>query len=152
EFLLGALAKDHVELDLAGLPVAIVPGARIERLAAHARLEPKAAQHLHGVAADLDAGAQPRELLRLLVNGDVDADLSQSRAARKPAQAGTDNPNRKRFCHRLPTMPPAREPAPYYAGRNPAFVKAARPSSDASASRKACTAGLCSRAFTSAKS
>src|SRR5262244_265102 len=44
EFLLGALAKDHVELDLAGLPVAIVPVARIERLAAHARLEPKAAQ------------------------------------------------------------------------------------------------------------
>jgi len=31
EFLLGALAKDHVELDLAGPPVPVVPGAWIER-------------------------------------------------------------------------------------------------------------------------
>ncbi|MDH6689815.1 hypothetical protein AB7M56_001835 [Bradyrhizobium elkanii] len=39
-----------------------------------------------------------------------------------------------------------------YAGLNPAFVNAARPSSDASASRKACTAGRCLRAVTNAKS
>src|SRR5215475_5216728 len=51
-----ALASDHVELDFAGPPVAVVPGARIEGLAAHALLQPKPAQHLHGVTADLDAG------------------------------------------------------------------------------------------------
>ena len=57
ELLLGALAKNHVELDFAGAPVAVVPGARIERLRAQSRLQPQPAQHLHGVAADLDAGA-----------------------------------------------------------------------------------------------
>ena len=38
------------------------------------------------------------------------------------------------------------------AGRNPACSSAARPASDASKSRKACTAARCLRAFTSAKS
>ncbi len=79
ELLLGALAKNHVELDFAGAPVAVVPGARIERLRAQARFQSEAAQHLHGVAADLDAGAEPRELRRLFVDGDVDADLPQRR-------------------------------------------------------------------------
>ncbi|MGY4626775.1 hypothetical protein ACVWY3_004531 [Bradyrhizobium sp. USDA 4486] len=39
-----------------------------------------------------------------------------------------------------------------YAGRKPACCSAARASSEPSASRKACTAGRCSRAITSAKS
>jgi hypothetical protein len=39
-----------------------------------------------------------------------------------------------------------------YAGLNPACVSAARASSDASTSKKACTAGRCLRAVTSAKS
>jgi hypothetical protein len=56
KLLLGALAENHVELDLAGAPIAVVPGARIERLRAQPRFQPEPAQHLHGVAADLDAG------------------------------------------------------------------------------------------------
>ena len=147
EFLLGALAEDHVELDFAGTPVPVVPGARIERLRAQLCLEPEPAQHLHGIAADLDAGAEPGELARLLIHGDVDADPPQRRRGRKTAHARADDRNRQ-------WSSPSRFPRPrrLYAGRNPAFVSGARPSSDASASRKACTAGRCLRAFTSAKS
>ena len=74
ELLLRALAKDHVELDVAALPVAIVPGARIERVLAHPWLEPERAQHLHRIAADLDAGADAGELGGLLVDHHLDAD------------------------------------------------------------------------------
>ena len=94
ELLLGALAKDHVEFDFAGAPVAVVPGARIERLRAQPRFQPQPAQHLHGVAADLDAGADPRELRRLFVDGDVDADPPQRRGGRKPTHARADDRNR----------------------------------------------------------
>ena len=60
--LFGRLAEDHVEADLAGVVFPVVPGARIERTGAHQRLEAEAAQHLHGIAADLNAGAEPGEL------------------------------------------------------------------------------------------
>ena len=46
---------------------------------------------MHGVAADLDAGAEPRELLRLLVDGDVVAGLAQRRRRGEPAHAGADD-------------------------------------------------------------
>src|SRR6185437_1471995 len=98
-----ALAEDHVELDFTGAPVAVVPGARIERLAAHARFEPEPAQHLHGVATDLDAGAEPGELARLLIYGHVDADPPQRRRGRKTAHAGADDRNVERLCHLFPT-------------------------------------------------
>ena len=150
KFLFGALAENHVELDFAGAPVAVVPGARIERLAAKSLFQPEPAQHLHGVAADLDAGAEPRELRRLLVDGDVDAYPAQRRGGGKATHAGADNRDRQSSRHPIP-------PRSFFlfsvqAGRNPARSSAARPSCDASAPRKACTAGRCLRAFTSAKS
>jgi hypothetical protein len=94
KLLFGALAEDHVELDFTGAPVAVVPGARIERLRAQPLLQPQPAQHLHGVTADLDAGANPRKLRGLFVDGDVDADPPQRRGGRKPTHAGADNRNR----------------------------------------------------------
>ena len=96
EFLLGALAQNHVEFDFGGAPVAVVRGARIERLRAQSRLQPQPAQHLHSVTADLDAGSQPRELRGLLVDGDVDAvdRCSCLPAGRKPTHAGADDRNR----------------------------------------------------------
>ncbi len=94
EFLLGTFAENHIEFDFAGAPVAVVPGARIEGLRAQPCLQPEPAQHLHGVAADLDAGADPRELRGLLVDGDVNADPPQRRGSREPTHAGADDRNR----------------------------------------------------------
>jgi hypothetical protein len=94
EFPFGVLAKNHVEFDFAGAPVAVVPGARIERLRAQSRFQPQATQHLHGVAADLDAGANPRELRRLFIDGDVDTHPPQRRGGREPTHAGADDRNR----------------------------------------------------------
>ncbi len=94
EFLFGALAKNHVEFDFAGAPVAVVPGARVEGLRAQSRFQSQPAQHLHGIAADLDAGANPRELRRLLVDGDIDAHPPQRSGGREPTHAGADDRNR----------------------------------------------------------
>ena len=85
---LGRGAEHHVEQDLAGLPVPVVPRARIEGLGAQHRFQPQAAQHMHGVAADLDAGAQPRELPRLLVDGDGEALLAERRRGGQSPHAG----------------------------------------------------------------
>ena len=90
----GALAKNHVELDVAGAPVAVVPGTRIEGLRAQPRFQAQSAQHLHRVAADLDPGPDPRELRGLLVDGDVDTYPSECRCGREPAHAGADDRNR----------------------------------------------------------
>ena len=46
---------------------------------------------MHGIAADLDAGADAPELLRLLVDRDVDALEPERRGRRQPAHAGTDD-------------------------------------------------------------
>jgi hypothetical protein len=89
-----ATAEDHVELDFAGAPVAVVPRARIKRLLAQSLLQPQSAQHLHRVAADLDAGADPGELRRLLVHRDVDTHAPQCRGGCKPAHAGADDRDR----------------------------------------------------------
>ncbi len=102
ELRLRALAEDHVELDVAALPVAVIPGARIERPAAHPLLEAELAQHLHRVAADLDAGAEPRELLRLLVDRDRGADPAQRGGGREPAHAGADDRDVEWFGHSSP--------------------------------------------------
>src|SRR5437868_6446443 len=72
KLLFGALAKNHIEFDFTGAPIAVVPGARVERLRAQPRFQSQPAQHLHGITADLDAGPDPRELRGLFVDGDVD--------------------------------------------------------------------------------
>ena len=90
-FLLGGRAENHVEQHLAGLPVAVVPRARIEGLGAQLLLEAKPAQHVHGVAADLDAGAQADELPGLLVDRNVDAHLAQCGRGGEAAHARTDD-------------------------------------------------------------
>src|SRR5467141_3856477 len=60
KFLFGALTENHVEFDFACSPVPVVPGARVEGLFAQSRFEPQPTQNLHGVAADLNSGAQPQ--------------------------------------------------------------------------------------------
>ena len=97
----GGFAEDHVELDVAGAPIAVVPGTRIEGLLAHFSFKPEFAQNLHGVAADLDSGAQSRKLRGLLVDRYLDADPPERRGGRQPAHAGADNRNPERPCHRF---------------------------------------------------
>jgi hypothetical protein len=90
-FVLGRRPEQHVEQDLAGLPVAVVPRARIEGVGAQPVLQSQAAQHVHGVAADLNARAKPRELPGLLVDRDGDAHLAQGRGGGESAHAGADD-------------------------------------------------------------
>jgi hypothetical protein len=87
----GALTKNHVEFDFAGSPVPVVPGARVEGLTAQSRFQPQPAQNLHGVAADLNSGAEPDELRSLLVHRDIDTYPPQGRRSSKAAHAGTDD-------------------------------------------------------------
>src|ERR1700743_315843 len=84
-FFFGRWSKDHVETDVAGVVFPVVPGARIERLAPEHRLQAPLAQHLHRGAADLEAGAQPRELRGLFVDRYVQSRARQSRGGRKTA-------------------------------------------------------------------
>ena len=55
------------------------------------RFKSEATQHMHGVAADLDARAESGELLRLLIDGNADAGLAQSRGRGEAAHAGADD-------------------------------------------------------------
>ncbi len=98
-FRLGAFAEDHVEADLAGVVFPVVPGARIERMRAHRCFQPEPAQHLHGVAADLDAGAEPGEFRGLFVDVGLDAGAVQGGGGREAAHSGPDNGHGK-FCHK----------------------------------------------------
>ena len=87
----GLLAEDHVEADLAGVVFPVVPGARVEALLAHQLLQAEPAQHLHRVAADLDAGAEPGELAGLFVDVGLDAGALQRGGGGKPAHARADD-------------------------------------------------------------
>ena len=93
----GGLAEDHVETNVAGIEVLVVPGAGIEGGRAQVRLEAEAAQDLHGVAADLDAGPDTSKVPGLFVDGDLDADPPQRSRSRKSAHSGTDDCYRKPF-------------------------------------------------------
>jgi hypothetical protein len=57
-------------------------------------LDAQSAMHLHGVWALLDAGADPREGLGLLVDDRIDAGLPQRRRNGEPADAGADDRDR----------------------------------------------------------
>ncbi len=86
--------------DGAALPVAHdmairLEGDRLERL-----VEAEGDQHPHGVGAELDAGADLAKLIRLLIDGDVEAALPQGDRggeAAKPASHDCDCPD---FGHR----------------------------------------------------
>ena len=54
-------------------------------------LDAERAQHLHRVRHHLDAGADAREALRLLVDLDVEAGAAQRRRRGQPAHAGADD-------------------------------------------------------------
>ena len=93
----GSFAEDHVEANVAGIEVLVVPGAGIEGGRAQVRLEAEAAQDLHGIAADLNAGPDTGEAPGLLVDGDLNADPPQRSRGRKSAHTGTDDCYRKPF-------------------------------------------------------
>jgi len=65
--------------------------AWLERGGADARLKPDAAKHPHGVRAHLDAGAEPDEARRLLVDLRDDAALIERRRKREPTRSGADD-------------------------------------------------------------
>ncbi len=96
-FRLGVGAERQFVGESAGVPVAVGPGARLERSRPDARLKPDPAQHAHGVWAHLDAGAEPNEAGRLLVDLGLDAAPMQRRGEREPAHSGADDC--KRRCH-----------------------------------------------------
>jgi hypothetical protein len=77
--------------DLAADRVAVEGSCGRERDVAQARLDAEPAVDLHCVRALLNAGTDPRELLRLLVDLGADAALPQRRRQSEPADAGADD-------------------------------------------------------------
>ena len=67
-FRLGVGAERKLVFHRAGVPFAVGPGARLERAGADALFQADAAQHPHRVGAHLDAGAEPHEFRRLLID------------------------------------------------------------------------------------
>ena len=78
-FRLGVGAERQLVFHGAAVPLPVGPGLRLERPRADARLQADAAQHPHGIGRHLDAGAEPREARRLLVDTDRKAALMQAR-------------------------------------------------------------------------
>ena len=77
--------------DFAGISIAVERCRRGERNLPHALLDAQAAMHLERVRALLDAGADARKLLRLLIDLGHDAALEQRRCERETTDAGTDD-------------------------------------------------------------
>ena len=96
-FRFSVCAKRQLVRQLAGVPVAIGPGVRLERGGANAWLKPDAAQHPHCIRAHLDASAEANKARRLLVDLCIDAALVERGRKREPAHPGADD--RKRGCH-----------------------------------------------------
>ena len=82
-------ALDH----LAGVVQAEHIGARADADRRDRLLEAEVPQHVHGIGADLDAGADLAELRRLLVDFDVVAGLHQAGGRRQPADPGAGDEN-----------------------------------------------------------
>src|SRR6185503_11540705 len=80
--------------DLAGIPLAIVSDLGCEPYVTDVLFEPEAAQDLHRVRVHLNAGADPSEGLRLLVDMCVETDFAQRRGRGQTCDAGTDD----RYC------------------------------------------------------
>jgi hypothetical protein len=87
--------------DLAADRVTVERGRRRKSEVAQSRLDAEPAMHLHGIRALLDAGADPRELVRLLVDLGADAALPQRRRQSEPADPGADDRNRRHVSHSM---------------------------------------------------
>jgi hypothetical protein len=77
--------------DLATIPLAIVSDLGRKACATNALLQPQAAQDLHRIRVHLDAGADARECLRLLIDLRIEPDLSQRGGSGQPCDAGADD-------------------------------------------------------------
>jgi hypothetical protein len=76
---------------VAGGGIAIERRRGVKRNLAQAILDTQPTQHAHRVRALLDAGADPREFVRLLVDCDRNAALVQRRRRGESADAGADD-------------------------------------------------------------
>src|SRR5262245_29167304 len=76
---------------LAGDCFPVKGGCGCEREGTQAILDAERAMDLHGIRALLDAGTDPSKGLCLLVDGRLDADLTQRRRHGEPADAGADD-------------------------------------------------------------
>ena len=75
---------------------------RLERVAHELVLEAERTQHLDAVRADLQPGADLAELLRALIERDLDAALAQRAGRGEAADAGADDDHAKRsLCRTL---------------------------------------------------
>ncbi len=81
--------------DLAGIPYAVVADLRRKAGAADAIFEAKPAEQLHGVRVQLNAGADARERVGLLVDHRRDADLAQGCGRGQPGNARADDGYRR---------------------------------------------------------
>src|SRR6476646_1500543 len=88
--LLHRIAPGVIARDLAGLRLAAQPLRGHERDLPQALLRAQSAVHFHGIRALLNAGADTRERLGLLVDGDLTAGLAQRRRHGEPADSGSD--------------------------------------------------------------
>jgi len=87
-------------LDLAGIADTVEMGVRRKGALAQGVLNANAAQDLHRIGQHLDAGADPAELMRLLVDLDVEARLPKRAGRRHAAHSGADDCDFGR-CHRF---------------------------------------------------
>src|SRR5256885_2081428 len=62
-------------------------------------LDADAAQDLHHIGPDVDAGSQAREAGRLLIDADIEAFLEQQLGSCSPAETGADNGDSRGLRH-----------------------------------------------------
>src|SRR5579863_9551962 len=91
KLLFGCLTEDHVEFNLAGAPVPVVPRTRIKCLGPESGFEAQLPQHLHRVAADLNSRSEPRELWRLLIHRCFNVDAAKGSGCGEAAHARANN-------------------------------------------------------------
>ena len=85
---------------LAGVPGPADIAVRLDSDVDDHLLEAEAAQHLHHVGAENDAGADAGEGRRLLVDGDRETRALQEAGDRHPAKPGADDRNPRLPIHR----------------------------------------------------
>ena len=99
---LAGVAHVVAEHGLAGIELAADPVFRPEPDLEELRLDSGGAQHLHRVGAEIDAGTEPLEGGRLLVDADAKAALFQERRGDQPAEPRADDRDFPIGAHRFP--------------------------------------------------